>query len=386
MKKNAHELLAMTNRIRALTECKTNVANAVLEALQLSIVEQSTMDKAGRYMSALKALYPDKVEVINAATKSRGSFEQMKSQLDQTDAMTAAAVNELEAFITELEAASSIEEELTKLATILAEGLLGQQPVQLTSVTPAVVTKAIPETTDVPTGAWAGLVDWNAIMAHSDRQQPQPANERPANERPANDFSIPKSFALISDPVLVPGRYYINPESGRVFDASNRKTTGPSQLAGLGMGHILETVDGGERKFSLTRLKWLARQTKQNETPVPDRNPEVSETAGADYVWLDWMPGYPKRKYRIHKDGRVWNAVDERWEQGEDIIISAGDVSSRARGSGRSPSTHIKRGALVYRAFFKPARAVKKLHVKYRDGNRTNCALSNLYYAGTLLK
>ena len=380
MKKTSTELATMVSRIGALGECKTKVADAVLNALQLSIVDQPRIEKAGRYMGALKALYPDKVEVINEGTKSRATFETMKDELDLTDDVTRAAVNELEVFIIEMEKAAEVEAELTAIATILAEGLLGQQPVQLTSVTPAVVAKAISETTSVPTGAWAGLVDWKEIMAHSDRQQ-----QRPANERPANDFSIPKSFALITDPVLAPGRYYINAESGRIFDAANRRTTGPSQIAGLGMGHILETVDGGERKFSLTRLKWLARQAKAHETPVPDRNPEVSETAGADYVWLDWMQGYPKRKYRIHKDGRIWNAVDERWEQGEDIIISASDVSSRTRGSGRSPSTHIKRGALVYRAFFKPARSVKKLHVKYRDGNRANCALSNLYYAGTLL-
>lgn len=166
-------------------------------------------------------------------------------------------------------------------------------------------------------------------------------------------------------------------------DRTNRRTTGPSQITGLGMGHVLETADGGERKFSLTRLKWLARQAKAQETPVPDRNPEVSETVGADYVWLDWMAGYPKRKYRIHRDGRVWNAVDERWEEGENILISAGDVSSRARGTGRSPHTHIKRGALVYRAFFKQTRSIKRLCVKFRDGNRGNCALTNLYYTGS---
>lgn len=380
MKKTMNELTAMVDKIRALSECKTKVADAVLNALQLAIVEPSRIEKTGRYMAALKALYPDKVNAINEGSQTRESFEKMKAELDLTDGVTRAAVNEIEVFIIEMEGAAAVEAELTAVATILAEGLLGQQPAQLTSVTPAVVAKAIPETTSVPTGAWAGLVDWNAIMAHSDRQRQEP---RPANERPANDFSIPKSFALISDPVLAPGRYYINAESGRVFDASNRKTTGPSQLAGLGMGHILETVDGGERKFSLTRLKWLARQSKAHETPVPDRNPEVSETAGADYVWLDWMAGYPKRKYRIHKDGRIWNAVDERWEEGEDIIISAGDVSSRTRGSGRSPSTHVKRGALVYRAFFKQTRSVKRLRVKFRDGNRKNCALTNLYYTGS---
>ena len=377
MKKTMNELTTLANRISALGECKTKVASAVLNALQLSIVEQARIEKSARYMGALKALYPDKVEVINEGSRSRDTFEKMKSQLDMTDDVTRAAVNELEVFIIEMEAATAVEAELTAIATILAEGLLGQQPAQLTSVTPAVVTKAIPETTDVPTGAWAGLVDWNAIMAHSEKPQQRPA------ERPANDFSIPKSFALITDPVLAPGRYYINAESGRIFDATNRRTTGPSQITGLGMGHVLETVDGGERKFSLTRLKWLARQAKAQETPVPDRNPEVSETAGADFVWLDWMAGYPKRKYRIHKDGRIWNAVDERWEEGEDIIISAGDVSSRTRGSGRSPSTHVKRGALVYRAFFKQTRSVKRLRVKFRDGNRKNCALTNMYYTGS---
>lgn len=373
MKKNYTELTAIASRIRALGECKTNVADAVLEALQLIIVEQPAMNKAGRYMSALKALYPDKVELINTGTKSRESFEQMKSELDMHDPMTAAAVNEIETFITELEVATMIEKELTKISRILAEGLLTDKPEQLM---PILSTSTITETigTSVPTGAWSDMADWNAIMAAAEKQQ----------QRPANDFSIPKSFALISDPSLAPGRYYINSDSGRVFDASNRKTTGPSQITGIGMGHILETADGGERKFSLTRLKWLAQQVKAQETPVPDRNPEVSEIVGADYVWLDWMAGYPKRKYRIHKDGRVYNAVDERWEQGEDILISAGDVYNKVHGSGRSPHTKIKRGALVYRAFFKQTRSVKKLRIKFRDGNRGNCALTNLYYNGSV--
>lgn len=375
MKKNAHELTTLVNRINALGECKTKVASAVLNALQLSIVDQTRIEKTGRYMGALKALYPDKVELINSGTKSRESFEKMKDQLDMTDDVTRAAVNELDVFIIELEAATAVENELTAIVSILAEGLLSDKPQQLTPIVPksAATTQAIGSS--VPTGAWADMADWNAIKTAAEKQQ----------QRPANDFSIPKSFALITDPTLAVGRYYINSETGRVFDATNRKTTGPSQIAGLGMGHILETADGGERKFSLTRLKWLARQAK-TETPVPDRNPEVSETAGADYVWLDWMTGYPKRKYRIHKDGRVWNAVDERWEEGEDILISAGDVYSKVHGSGRSPHTKIKRGALVYRAFFKPARAIKKLRVKYRDGNRGNCALTNLYYAGSLIK
>lgn len=371
MKKTMNELTTLVNRISALGECKTKVASAVLNALQLSIVEQSRIEKTGRYMGALKALYPDKVEIINEGSRSRDTFEKMKSQLDMTDDVTRAAVNELEVFIIEMEAATAVENELTAIAAILAEGLLGQQPAQLTAVTPAVVAKAIPETTDVPTGAWAGLVDWKTIAAVAEKQQ----------QRPANDFSIPKSFLPVNDAALAAGRYYIN-ESGRIFDATNRKTTGPSMIDGL-LGHLLETVDGSQRKYSLTRLKFLARQAKAHETPVPDRNPEISETAGADFVWLDWMQGYPKRKYRIHKDGRIWNAVDERWEEGEDIIISAGDVSSRTRGSGRSPSTHVKRGALVYRAFFKQTRSVKRLRVKFRDGNRKNCALTNLYYTGS---
>lgn len=373
MKKTMNELTAMANRISALGECKTTVASAVLNALQLSIVEQSRIEKTGRYMGALKALYPDKVELINEGSRSRDTFEKMKSQLDMTDDVTRAAVNELEVFIIEMEAATAVEKELISIVSILAEGLLSDKPQQLTAIVPkaAATTQAIGSS--VPTGAWADMADWKAIKTAAEKQQ----------QRPANDFSIPKSFALISDPSLAPGRYYINAESGRVFDATNRRTTGPSQITGLGMGHVLETADGGERKFSLTRLKWLARQAKAQETPVPDRNPEVSETVGADYVWLDWMAGYPKRKYRIHRDGRVWNAVDERWEEGENILISAGDVSSRARGTGRSPHTHIKRGALVYRAFFKQTRSVKRLCVKFRDGNRGNCALTNLYYTGS---
>lgn len=376
MKKTMNELTTLANRIGALGEGKTNVATAVLEALQLAIIEQPAMDKAGRYMGALKALYPDKVELINNATKSRADFVAMKDKLDINDAMTAAAVNELETFITELEAATTVEKELVSIVSILAEGLLSDKPKQLTAIVPKAAATTQTLGTSVPTGAWADMADWKAIKTAAEKQQ----------ERPANDFSIPKSFALISDQALAPGRYYINTESGRIFDATNRKTVGPSQIAGLGMGHILETADGGERKYSLTRLKWLARQTKQNETPVPDRNPEVSETVGADYVWLDWMAGYPKRKYRIHKDGRVYNAVDERWEQGEDILISAGDVYSKVHGSGRSPHTKIKRGALVYRAFFKQTRSVKKLRVKFRDGNRANCALTNLFYDGAAVK
>ena len=98
---------------------------------------------------------------------------------------------------------------------------------------------------------------------------------------------------------------------------------------------------------------------------------------------MNWINGLPKTKYKVFESGRIYDTVsgENVTSSGEKITLSSGDVASKTPGV-QSAKFAFTRQSLVYRAFHPEVRDMIKLHIKFKDGNRKNCALSNLVYKG----
>ena len=100
-----------------------------------------------------------------------------------------------------------------------------------------------------------------------------------------------------------------------------------------------------------------------------------------DGIWIDWIDEIPKQKYRVYKSGRVTNICT-----GKDILPDSRDVivldNILTYDGKRRPGIIRKKftaASLIWRAFHEESRSAAKLFIKYRDDNRKNIAIENLY-------
>jgi hypothetical protein len=119
---------------------------------------------------------------------------------------------------------------------------------------------------------------------------------------------------------------------------------------------------------------------------VEGRNPEETKSAESlDFVYITWIDGIPKTKYKVYRDGRIWNNSTEEWmaprlnkDTGNYFIdVSAGDIASRCSGV-RSYHARSSIAALVWKAFHPEYRDRFKMQFNFKDGNHKNFHLDNL--------
>lgn len=128
--------------------------------------------------------------------------------------------------------------------------------------------------------------------------------------------------------------------------------------------------------------------TTPTAEPVKSEPVEIKTSNDSDneYRWLDWIGWVPKRKYKIFRDGRLYNTVEDRFEKlivytnykstKPAYYISAGDKYSRTEGV-TSRSTHMTAVVLVWKAFH-PEDRDANIQTVMVDGNFKNVRLDNI--------
>ena len=109
-------------------------------------------------------------------------------------------------------------------------------------------------------------------------------------------------------------------------------------------------------------------------------SPDTTRIENDEYRWLDWIPELPKRKYKVYKSGRIWDAVQIKYvamNNSDYVYLSASDYASRVSGV-TNYSTNQKVATLVWKAFHPEDRDTNKLYLTHIDGNILNAALDNL--------
>lgn len=183
--------------------------------------------------------------------------------------------------------------------------------------------------------------------------------------------NFPTDQFMISEKNLLVDRY-----TGRVIRTFRRH--------GTEMVAIRHHGSNTEELFEFEDIIKAARddnESKPKSQTVDEKtHREVREER---FRFVDWIDGLPKTKYKVFESGRIYDTVHGEFitVSGERVTLSAGDRESKTPGV-HSPMFAFTRQSIVYRAFHPEVRDKIKLHIKFKDGNRKNCALSNLVYNG----
>ena len=186
---------------------------------------------------------------------------------------------------------------------------------------------------------------------------------------------FPADQFMISDKNLLVDRY-----TGRVIRTFRRHGTELVSVRHYGLGNT-------EDVFKFEDIIRAAKGEPIHATTAEPESPQVDEKAVEEkperFQYVNWIDGLPKTKYKVFESGRIYDTVYEEFVvgSGEKVTLSSGDRDDKTPGV-RSPKFAFTRQSLVYRAFHPEVRDMMKLHIKFKDGNRKNCALSNLMYKG----
>ena len=121
-------------------------------------------------------------------------------------------------------------------------------------------------------------------------------------------------------------------------------------------------------------------KVEAKELPVTETVEEIE--ADTTYVFLDWIDWLPKNKYKIYKSGKIVDAYT-----GKCMIINAQQGRVRLsdfNGHGIRDGKHkcrfyqVSAAALIWKAFHPECRAIDRIHMRHKDGDIRNFALSNL--------
>ncbi len=182
---------------------------------------------------------------------------------------------------------------------------------------------------------------------------------------------VSKGWLELHIPDMPTDGYMISPKN-LIVDRFTGRTVRPFNAHGEEHVEFRNFFTGVKKTMKLDDVLLLAKG-------IQPKSPEAAEDP---WVYVDWIPNIPKRKYKVFQSGRVYDTVHETYlpydKKYETVRLSAGDVESRTAGS-RSVSKTLKRQSLVWQAFHKEAREQKWCYLSFKDGNRQNCALSNLY-------
>lgn len=206
-----------------------------------------------------------------------------------------------------------------------------------------------------------------------ERLKPEPQKKK--NHQPV--CNMPKG----SVPVIIgeydPERFCITP-SNNLLDRFKGTIVRTQRMHGKEFVELKDFIDGrlvGKPKtFAMEEI--LMKAEKIRNQPTPEPMPAEEDT----FVYVDWIPDLPKRKYKVYKSGRVYDTVNEQWMQPtarNTINLSAGDTMSKTRGV-TCFKTQFMLSSLVWKAFHPENRDLKKIIVNFIDGNPRNCRLDNL--------
>lgn len=183
--------------------------------------------------------------------------------------------------------------------------------------------------------------------------------------------NFPEDQFMISEKNLLVDRY-----TGRVIRTFRRH--------GTEMVAIRHHGSNAEELFEFEDIIKAARGDNESKPESQTMDEKAQDRVREErFRFVDWIDGLPKTKYKVFESGRIYDTVHGEFitVSGERVTLSAGDRDSKTPGV-HSPMFAFTRQSIVYRAFHPEVRDKIKLQIKFRDGNRKNCALSNLVYNG----
>ena len=184
-----------------------------------------------------------------------------------------------------------------------------------------------------------------------------------------------------SVPVIIDGydaeRFCITP-ANNLLDLFTGRIVRTQRMHGKDFVELKDFKDGrlsGKPKtISMEEILTKAEKMLNQPEPKPLAKEEDS------YVYVDWIPDLPKRKYKVYKSGKVYDAVNEQWMKPtarNTINLSSGDHASKTRGVNCFKQQFML-SSLVWKAFHPESRDLKKIMLNFIDGNPRNCRLDNL--------
>lgn len=194
---------------------------------------------------------------------------------------------------------------------------------------------------------------------------------------PVEGKHAPIGSTRLEYPGVQSGRYVITKNNNIIDTQTGRRMT--TMYKGGEQVVQLRTTEG--QLILVKMIELLVNATEEKKEPVKYEAEE--ENLLEDFVWIDWMEDIPVRKYKVFKSGRIWDQLNGQWVPQKDrrVHISGGDSSSRTVGV-VNRTTSIYASTIVWKAFHREDRDVKKLRLGFKDGDWNNCRLDNLIRKG----
>lgn len=193
---------------------------------------------------------------------------------------------------------------------------------------------------------------------------------------------MPPGFDSLELPGIISGRYIMSYKTHSVCDRSSGRMLKKFMKHRIEYIRFRGTTTNEPIDFELAEVIRLFEEQHGIRVPLTPETPAVDKEDFDEYVYIDWLEGIPTRKYRVYKSGKVYDTVhDENLTANKNGImyLGGGDRESRTPGVCNA-SRQFTNATLVWMAFHPETRGKKRLIIYFRDGNKRNCALNNLYH------
>jgi len=215
----------------------------------------------------------------------------------------------------------------------------------------------------------------------TDIPDPPKPKKKPNEPRKVGVLDVPTGFTALKVPGFPDDRFMLSVDNQIVDRRTGRKIKAT-------LRHGVEYVklfhprdEHGEQQFvEFPLADLISKSTSTAALPLP--KPAMTEEKDDTFVYVDWFPGIPARKYKVYASGKVYDTVHKEFipydRKNESIRLTDSDIESRTIGV-HAVVKALKRQSLVWQAFHKEYRNQSRVYISFRDGNRQNCALDNLY-------
>lgn len=236
----------------------------------------------------------------------------------------------------------------------------------------------------LPDEAKRALNEMNTAPPVSPKSQKEeshhPAKPPKRPGSPTHRAELPEGFTKLVIPGFPEDRFMLSIKN-ELVDRKTMRIIAPDRNGVVKLYHPRD--EEGKLRYEFVNLKEVLAQTHHPNIEAAMLPVIASASAETDeYVYADWFPGIPARKYRVYKSGRVYDTVHGEWippdRKHESIRLTDSDKESRTIGV-HATVKQLKRQSLIWQAFHPESRDQAHCYISFRDGDRQNCALDNLY-------
>ena len=193
---------------------------------------------------------------------------------------------------------------------------------------------------------------------------------------------MPPGFDSLELPGIISGRYIMSYKTHSICDRSSGRMLKKFTKHRIEYIRFRGTTTNEPIDFELTEVVRLFEEQHGIRVPLVPETPAADKEDFDEYVYIDWLEGIPTRKYRVYKSGKVYDTVHDEYLMANKngiMYLGGGDRESRTPGV-YNASRQFTNATLVWMAFHPETRGKKRLIIYFRDGNKRNCAVDNLYH------